>query len=177
MKLEEFEKLFNETIAKLALRDKKLIEFKFVWMRRGCFSQYGVCVFNRKTGEKKIKFNPDFIENETQEWIVKDLLLHEIAHAIDLCRYGSVKKPHGPRWRLICKEIGAIPKATMHDEAIDLKELALKNKKAWTLRHKETMVVYHSSNRYSKRFSLAAENGLGIVEKPETKGFLEYVKI
>jgi len=35
---------------------------------------------------------------------IKDVILHEIAHAI-----AGHKADHGPEWRMVCREIGAIP--------------------------------------------------------------------
>lgn len=49
---------------------------------------------------------------------VKQTILHEIAHALTWKRYGSLcaRQPHGAAWRMVCREIGAVPRACSESE-------------------------------------------------------------
>jgi predicted SprT family Zn-dependent metalloprotease len=44
---------------------------------------------------------------------ILDVILHEIAHALDFVRYGNWG--HGKTWKQVCKEIGAKPSRLAHD--------------------------------------------------------------
>ena len=57
--------------------------------------------------QKRIRFSKAFKDLRDDEII--DTILHEIAHALDYKRNGS--SSHGPKWKAICREIGAIPKS------------------------------------------------------------------
>lgn len=62
----------------------------------------GVCKHN----ERRIEFSQHFVENNTEE-LIRDTLLHEIAHALVGPSHG-----HGDVWRRKCVEIGARPERT-----------------------------------------------------------------
>ena len=44
--------------------------------------------------------------------MLRDTLLHEIAHAVAYVRHGRAAMNHGPLWRAVARELGARPEAT-----------------------------------------------------------------
>jgi predicted SprT family Zn-dependent metalloprotease len=63
--------------------------------------RHGVC--NEFT--KSISISGPLVALNDEAW-VRELLLHEIAHAL-----AGNEAGHGPRWQAICRRIGAIPQA------------------------------------------------------------------
>ena len=67
-------------------------------------------------------------------WVqIKDVLLHEIAHALELVRFGSIQRKngrwikHGERFKDICIEVGAIARTVVEDAAWpEIKEVQLR---------------------------------------------------
>lgn len=57
----------------------------------------------------QIVFSKHFLHLD--DYQIKDTILHEIAHAI-----AGHKADHGPEWRMVCRQIGALP-----NECADLK--------------------------------------------------------
>lgn len=57
---------------------------------------------------KQIRISTYHVQG-SEEKEIKDTVLHEIAHALDYERNGSTS--HGPKWKEICLEVGAIPKS------------------------------------------------------------------
>jgi predicted SprT family Zn-dependent metalloprotease len=73
-------------------------EFKFDNAKR----RFGYCSYRPRF----ISLSRPLTEiNCTDE--VRDTILHEIAHALDVTRHGS--SSHGVRWKRICVEVGARP--------------------------------------------------------------------
>lgn len=62
------------------------------------YRRLGLCDYRKK----QIRISENFIEYATFEE-VKDILLHEIAHAL------TPGAHHGPRWKQKCIELGARP--------------------------------------------------------------------
>lgn len=46
------------------------------------------------------------------EAMLRETLLHEIAHAVAFVRHGRRALNHGPLWRRVAREVGASPRAT-----------------------------------------------------------------
>jgi predicted SprT family Zn-dependent metalloprotease len=85
-------KLANELLTQHGLED-----WSFAFNRRK--RAMGLCYCQHKRIELSIHFT---IAND--EAMVRDTLLHEIAHALAGHAAG-----HGPKWRRICRRIGATP--------------------------------------------------------------------
>jgi predicted SprT family Zn-dependent metalloprotease len=66
---------------------------------------YGTCHYS----QRKLTINPLYNDIASDSDII-DTILHEIAHALDYERYGNVG--HGKTWKSVCREIGAIPRAS-----------------------------------------------------------------
>lgn len=58
-----------------------------------------------------IRISRHLVTDGTPE-MVRDTLLHEIAHAVAYVRHGRAAMNHGPLWRAVAREIGARPEAT-----------------------------------------------------------------
>ncbi len=84
--------LAHKLIAEHKLRDWS---FRFNRGKR----TLGLCDYSRK----RIELSAYFVAHN-DETAVRDTLLHEIAHAIAGQRAG-----HGPKWRAVCRRIGAKP--------------------------------------------------------------------
>lgn len=58
-----------------------------------------------------IRVSRHLIAHGTPEQI-DDTLLHEIAHAVAFRRHGRKAMNHGPLWRSVARDVGAVPRAT-----------------------------------------------------------------
>jgi predicted SprT family Zn-dependent metalloprotease len=86
-------------------------------------SSFGYCYFN-----KKIKLSTKYTNLNSKFFhIVKDIILHEIAHAIQVDRQGILT--HNSDWKKFCIEIGAKPSAkfSIYDITCPSKQYALRN--------------------------------------------------
>jgi len=61
--------------------------------------------------KQEIAFSGQYMKLKDDE--ILDVILHEIAHALDFVRYGNWG--HGKSWKKICVEIGADPSRLAHD--------------------------------------------------------------
>ena len=94
---------------------------------------------------------------------IRDTILHEIAHALAWTRHGE--RTHGPRWKQICREIGAVPCAAAKPDAIRVTTYK------YLLRLKTTGEVvgkYHRRPAFAKHLKRMALKG-----RPDTLGQLE----
>src|SRR6266849_4598630 len=80
-----------------------LHDWSFAFNRRK--QEMGLCYF----GSKCIELSVHFIERNDDE-VIRDTLLHEIAHALVVPGHG-----HGPCWKQKCLEIGARPERLCFD--------------------------------------------------------------
>ncbi len=64
----------------------------------------GSCKYGAPLKYGIIYLHQQFLEMCTDEDLILDTLLHEIAHALEYQRHGSSN--HGHRWKEICNEIG-----------------------------------------------------------------------
>lgn len=64
----------------------------------------GMCDYTRK----RIELSGYFVAHN-DEPAVRDTILHEIAHAL-----AGEKAGHGPKWRAVCRRIGAVPERLDH---------------------------------------------------------------
>ena len=58
-----------------------------------------------------IRISRHLVEANLPE-VLRDTILHEIAHALAYRRFGRAAMNHGPAWRAIALEVGAEPRAT-----------------------------------------------------------------
>lgn len=85
-----------EIMAKVLMKEHGLDYWSFKFNRRKRF--LGLCSYNRKT----IELSKSYVENNNEE-LVKDTILHEIAHALTRCT------GHDWRWKKTCLVIGCKP--------------------------------------------------------------------
>ena len=97
--------------------------------------RFGVCHY----GKKHISLSRTLCELNTDEEVT-DTILHEIAHALAFERHGE-NCGHDQRWKTICVEIGARPKACYDNTVVQ-------QNAPWVLVHKVTGEVFRS---YYKR--------------------------
>lgn len=92
-------------MAEWHLKDKGLVEkgWTLTYARNGKYL-LGQC----RPRRKQIYINLTYTDHSTEDQ-VRDLILHEIAHALEYERYGT--SGHGPRWKMIASEVGATPTA------------------------------------------------------------------
>jgi len=75
-------------------------------------SRFGQC----RTIEKQIGLSLKLVVLNNED-AVRDTILHEIAHALDTVRHGR-HSGHGPRWKAICREIGANPRCYYSESVV-----------------------------------------------------------
>lgn len=92
MQLDSAERLANELI-----RGCRLEGWSFAW--DDAPRRFGVCRYR----EKQIGLSRKLVRLNDSETVL-NVILHEIAHAIDFIRHGS--SDHGPRWRQIALGLG-----------------------------------------------------------------------
>ena len=76
------------------------------WGSAKMSSTFGLCFYSKR----HITISKEIVQlNMHQPWEIVDVVLHEIAHGI--CRevHGDDCDTHGPKWKEICVEIGAVP--------------------------------------------------------------------
>lgn len=89
-----------EAMALAYMTEHKLYRWQFKFDEYK--SRFGACHYRKRTITLSSHLIPSMPVDE-----VRDTILHEIAHALDFMRHGSSN--HGPRWKAICREIGARP--------------------------------------------------------------------
>lgn len=99
MNLSEAEKLTLELI------NKYTPDYSFFWNNRK--TQLGLCNYKNKT----IYLSRIYVKHNSEE-LVRDTILHEIAHAL------SPKSGHGNKWKVKCIEIGCRPVRCKNDVII-----------------------------------------------------------
>src|SRR5438045_777810 len=94
-------------VAKDLLRDHGLLDAGWTFAFDHARRRFGKCDYTHRriTLSRALTFLNGIDE-------VRDTLLHEIAHA--LCPDGG----HGPRWRAVCRRIGARPVRCYSDDAV-----------------------------------------------------------
>ncbi len=119
----------------------------------------GICKINTK----EISFSINHIENNDIETI-KDTILHEFAHAIAYHLYSD--SGHGKHWKLVARQIGAIPKAK---GAFNLPIAP------WLLVHacSKTSRINPISERFRRNSKI---KNYFLIGRPETKGELFFIK-
>lgn len=114
--------------------------------------------------EKSITISIHFVRaNLETPHEIRDTILHEIAHALAWTRHGE--RTHGPRWKQICREIGAVPCASAKPDAIRVTTYK------YLLRLKTTGEIvgkYHRRPSFAKYLKRMALKG-----RPDTLGQLE----
>ncbi|MFG6362370.1 MAG: SprT-like domain-containing protein [Akkermansia muciniphila] len=147
-----------ETYARLKMDELGLADWQFGWDRAK--RRLGVC----RLLEKSITISIHFVRaNLETPHEIRDTILHEIAHALAWIRHGE--RTHGPRWKQICREIGAVPCASAKPDAIRVTTYK------YLLRLKTTGEIvgkYHRRPSFAKYLKRMALKG-----RPDTLGQLE----
>ena len=147
-----------EIYARLKMDELGLPDWKFGWDRAR--RRLGVC----RLLEKSISLSVHFVRaNLEAPHEIRDTILHEIAHALAWTRHGE--RTHGPRWKQICREIGAVPCAAAKPDAIRVTTYK------YLLRLKTTGEVvgkYHRRPAFAKHLKRMA-----LKSRPDTLGQLE----
>lgn len=86
-------------IAKQLFKKHKLDKRGWTFGFDRAIERQGLCLFL----DKRITISGPLVDRNDEAW-VRELLLHEIAHAL-AGQYAG----HGPRWKAVCRRIGAIP--------------------------------------------------------------------
>lgn len=94
-----------ERIAVELLIHHHLQHWNFGWNRRK--RSLGLCRYH----ERRIELSAHFVQSN-DETLIRETILHEIAHAIAGQRAG-----HGPRWKAVCRQIGCKPERCDKGEA------------------------------------------------------------
>lgn len=131
MTLNECVSLFYNIRSDLAKKHPFLVEWHIDWKRRGTFRALGTCCFKPKL----IKMNIEYVL-KGKEADIKDTILHEFAHAIAYNLYRD--RGHGRFWKMVCREIGAIPRSCKASGV----EFSGQRGYKWSLVHRETGEVY-----------------------------------
>ena len=147
-----------ETYARLKMDELGLADWQFGWDRAK--RRLGVC----RLLEKSITISIHFVRaNLETPHEIRDTILHEIAHALAWTRHGE--RTHGPRWKQICREIGAVPCVSAKPDAIRVTTYK------YLLRLKTTGEIvgkYHRRPSFAKYLKRMALKG-----RPDTLGQLE----
>ena len=110
------------TMKKLALKlmkKHKLTQEGWTFQWDHAKTRYGLCNHTDMTIQLS-----KYLTKVCDEDVIKDTILHEIAHALDMEENGT-SSHHGLRWRKICVRIGALPNR-LGPELLDEKRLKLK---------------------------------------------------
>lgn len=120
----------------------------------------GLCDNTRKTIFLSTYFLTKVSAEKTQ-----DAILHEIAHALDFVRHGT-SDGHGPKWKSICREIGANPERLFKG--------TVKHQWKYVLKYEDRIIRgYH---RLPPDIHLRLK-GMGLRGRPETVGKLKLFKL
>jgi len=86
------------------MKEHELLKVGWTYSFDQANSRFGWCDFNKK----HISISePICLLNEGTNFpVIKDTILHEIAHALTYEQYGNTAKPHGKEWQEIAKQIG-----------------------------------------------------------------------
>jgi predicted SprT family Zn-dependent metalloprotease len=139
------------------------IGYKFEWMNRK--RALGLCNYRTKT----ILLSEDYVFNNSIE-LVKDTILHELAHAFSYFIYGSAGAGHNSLWRNVCRQIEAKPQRckTLNDGLVPTEG-------KYILRHKDTHEVFSHYHKWpSKLYNQLSQTWIR-GRQLETKGKLELV--
>jgi predicted SprT family Zn-dependent metalloprotease len=136
----EAKALFDREVSRLLPKYPFLSSWTYGLIRRGSYSRLGLCNYTHRT----ITINPEYIEKGRDEDVL-DTILHELAHAIAVHKFGKKARGHGYLWKSVCREVGADPTRTKDDVGF---EFEARVQAKWVLRHKFTGEVFQ---RYPKK--------------------------
>lgn len=149
-----------ETYARLKLDEYGLPDWQFGWDRAR--RRLGVC----RLQEKSITLSIHFVRaNLEVPHEIRDTILHEIAHALAWTRHGD--RTHGPLWKQICRDLGAVPRAAARQDAIRVTTYKYMMRLKTT---GEIVAKYHRRPAFVKYIKRLAIKG-----RPDTLGQLELV--
>lgn len=168
MKINEAKELAEQLIDKTFVVGCKPIcarniGYRFEWMRGR--KTLGQCFF----GSKIIKLSSHYVKDNDEE-LVKDTILHELAHAFNYHIYEG--RGHGLSWRFCCGQIGARP-IRCKSESDGL----IVGGHKYVLRHIQTKEVF---SKFHKWPSSTVRNIKSVYirnRKRETYGMLEVVPV
>lgn len=95
-----------ERLARELMAAHDIGNWAFGWNRRK--RALGLCRYQ----QKRIELSAHFVKDNS-EAMVRDTLLHEIAHALAGQRAG-----HGPKWKAMCEKLGCKPERCDKGEAV-----------------------------------------------------------
>jgi predicted SprT family Zn-dependent metalloprotease len=95
-----------ERLASELMRMHGVGDWSFAWNRRK--RALGLCRYQ----QRRIELSAHFVRDNGEE-IVRDTVLHEIAHALAGQRAG-----HGPKWKSMCLRLGCKPERCDKGEAV-----------------------------------------------------------
>lgn len=144
----EIKKFANHNLQKYKLYDW---QFEFMDSKK----VLGLCVYS----ERKIKLNINFAKNHGFDSEVKDVILHEIAHAL------TPGAGHNRDWKRVCRIIGARPEATTSIERIKIDD------HKWEIHYDGKIIA-----KYWRKPRRDIDN-LFLRGKPETRGKLKLIKV
>jgi hypothetical protein len=164
MTLDDAEDLFRSEVSRLLPVNPFLEFWSYGLSRRGTYRQLGCCYYRKKL----IRMNPEYIEKGRFEDVL-DTIRHELAHAISVERHGERQGGgHGGLWKVVCLEVGAVPKSCKSDIGFEFDTIIRKN--VWVLRHMETGEVFRRFQVHPGNIDLRQ---VRIPGRPETIGMLE----
>lgn len=156
IKLHHVKEFAKEQLPKWGLDD-----WKFVWDIRAV-RRYGQCRYDKKEiGVTKKLANINSIEES------KDVVLHEIAHALTGPGHG-----HDATWKRLCRQVGARPERCYKPEAKGGAVKTIKGK--YKLINKDTGEIYHIYHRRPKTRDWSGRWIQG--KRKQTEGKLQVVQ-
>lgn len=136
--------------------------YSFDWMKRK--RHLGLCSYMKK----KIFLSEDYVYHNDVS-LVKDTILHELAHAFSYFIYGRVGCGHGLHWKNVCVQIGARPRRCKS------KDDGVKIKYKYLLRHRKSGEVYSGYHKWPSKTHERIHEVWIRGKKMETLGYLEVV--
>lgn len=137
-----------QELADSALEDWKDELPHWDWQWNNNTSRHGVCKCDRQTIFLSLPWTKKVSDDEA--W---DTFLHELAHAIAFTRYGMAGGGHGVMWKIVCKELGALPEVLSRSN-VKLKDLDMVPK--WSIKCMDCKVItpyYRKPKRDISRYA------------------------
>lgn len=162
---QEFSEEECEAYARHIIAKHLKTHWDFVWSNK-MTNAFGYCY-----GNNRIKISrPYFNLNKAFPYIIRNVILHEVAHAMQFESMGYLS--HDKHWKKFCLQIGAIPKATFNTKEVTApcEKFALRNIFNGTvLDYISFNKTYHGIADVLKEFQLRIEQ-----EEYETQKKVDY---
>jgi SprT protein len=107
------QRLREEVIAKVdeTIRLARRVHRRHFDMPRVSYAVRGRAAGKASFGEWEVMFNATLLQENAQE-MVKDVVIHEVAHLVTRAMHGREVASHGEEWKLVMKSLGAEPNRT-----------------------------------------------------------------